>query len=185
MANGWSRAAWIRPCVSGGRSSPVSQSVAPISLDQKRQAAVGAGLRAASASVICLVLCAWYHLELAYLSILTAYLGNLQYANTPFQKELERIVGRITGIFFCTLLVVFFRDTVVLCLALMAVALLPLWYVQSSGRFAYGTMLACAFMAQTVAIGMEAPSATAVSTLSQMATQLLLGAFVLEMINFG
>lgn len=155
-----------------------------IESDQKR-AAVGVGLRSASAGVICLLVTEWLHLENGYLSVFTAHLANLQYANTPFQKEVERIVGRLAGIFYCTVVVIYFRDSAVLCLTLLAAALLPVWYVQSSGMFAYGTFLAGIFMVQTAASSLIGPPYAAIRTFYSMAFQLLLGAVVIELINFG
>src|SRR5262245_54436371 len=105
-------------------------SVAPDTLEQKRRAAVGMGLRSAGAGIICLVIGVWLHLDNNYLSIFTAHVANLQFAHTPFQKAVERVLGRLAGMFYCTLLIVFFRESPILCLALLAVSLLPIWYVQ-------------------------------------------------------
>lgn len=163
----------------------MSQAAALDPVEQKHRAAVAAGLRSATAGSICLIVSEWLHLDNGYLSVFTAHVANLQFANSPFQKVVERLTGRLLGIFYCTLVVVYFRDMAWLCLALLVAALLPVWYVQGSGTFAYGTFLAGIFMVQTAATSLTSPPAAAIHTFHSMAVQMLLGALVLEAINFG
>lgn len=163
----------------------MSTTVVAEDLDRKRRTAAAMGLRSASAGMICLITAVSFHLPNPYLSVFTAHLANLQFVNTPFQKMVERLVGRLVGVFYCTLLVIFFRHTPLLCMALLAVSLLPIWYIQASGKFAYGSMLAAVFMAQTVATGFVEAPGTAVSTFTTMALQLILGALSIELINFA
>ena len=153
--------------------------------DELHEKALATALRSASAAAICLAVDAWFQLDMGYLSVFTAHVVNLNYANTPFQKGIERIVGRFLGVFYATILVVFLRDLPGLCIALMATAMVATWYVQASGRFAYGAFLAGVFMALTLAVSLNSPPAVAVQTFHGTIIQVLLGVFVAEIINFG
>jgi len=147
--------------------------------------ALATALRSATAGAICLALSAWFQLPMGYLSVFTAQVVNLNYANTPFQKSIERIVGRFLGVFYATVLVVFLREQPGLCLALVSMAMVATWYVQGSGHFAYGVFLAGVFMSNTLAVSLEAPPSAAIETFHGTIIQVLLGVFVAEMVNFG
>jgi uncharacterized membrane protein YccC len=153
--------------------------------DQQRQAATATGLRAATAATICFVVVEWLHLDNGYLSLVSAVLVNLNYSNTPFQKSLERIVGRLLGVGFCTVLVVFLHDAPFLILVLCAALLLPAWYVQSSGRFAYGALLLGVFLAMTLSTSLIGGPAAAVTLLQSNLVQIVLGVGVAELLNFA
>jgi uncharacterized membrane protein YccC len=151
---------------------------------ESRQAAVALALRSATAMVFCLLVSGWLHLEEGFLSVFTAHVVNILYSQTPFQKGVERVVGRLLGVFGCTLLFALFRQTPALCLALAVVVLMVLFYVQSAGWFAYGVLMAAVFSMNTVATGLTQPYGAVVHTLWPTVVQLLLGVFAAEAVNF-
>jgi uncharacterized membrane protein YccC len=154
------------------------------SAEEVRRAAVALALRSAVASVICLLVVAWLHLENGALSVYTAHVINLQYSQTPFQKGLERIVGRLAGILGTLTIFLLLRQTPMVCLAVAAVVMFGLYYVQSSGRFAYGIMMAGIFSMTTLAAGISSPTSSMVEIVWPTVVQLFLGVFVAEVVNF-
>jgi uncharacterized membrane protein YccC len=151
---------------------------------EARRAAVATALRSAVASVICLVVVAWLHLPNGGLAVYTAHVINLQYSQTPFQKGVERIVGRMAGVLGTTLLFVILRQAPLLCLAVAAVVLFALFYVQSSGRFAYGVMMATVFGIYTLATGLTSPDGSLTEVVWPTFVLLVIGVFAAEAVNF-
>jgi uncharacterized membrane protein YccC len=133
---------------------------------------------------MCLFIVAWLHLPNGGLAVYTAHIINLQYSQTPFQKGIERIIGRMAGIIGTTFLFLLLRQTPVLCLSVAAVVLFAIYYVQSSGRFAYGVMMAAIFGVVTLATGLSSPHASLVESIAPTLALLFIGVFAAEVVNF-
>jgi uncharacterized membrane protein YccC len=151
--------------------------------DEARQTAVAVGLRSSTAAAVCLVLSESLHLDMAYLSVYTAHLINLQYAHTPFQKGIERIIGRLLGIFAAVVVVVLLHAAPLLCLAVTGALLVPVFYVQASDRFKYGATMAAVFMAAAVGNNLAGNMPDPGAYLRATAVQLLLGVAVSDVLN--
>src|SRR5262249_7502265 len=57
-------------------------------------------------------------------------------------------------------------------------------YVQASDHLAYSALLAAVFMSQTVAAGITSPRGAVAEAFLPMATEILLGFFAIELVNF-
>jgi uncharacterized membrane protein YccC len=117
----------------------------------------GHALRVATAAVVCLVLVEWAHLEHGNLAVWTTHMVMAQYSFTAFQKGLERILGRGLGILVGLVLWTLCRNTPVLGVVLMLLALEVFFYVYFSGRFAYTWLNAGLYLAAIVGIALSHP----------------------------
>ena len=140
-----------------------------------RNAALAAGLRGAVAGALCVAVVEVLGLASGYVSVITVAVIVTETSKRPFQKGLERTLGRVGGVFCCTLLLMLFGDAPAVCLALVAAVLIPVCYVQASDHLAYSALLAAVFMSQTVAAGITSPRGTVAEAFLPMAAEILLG----------
>jgi hypothetical protein len=123
-----------------------------------------------------------FHLKQGSLSVYSTHLVLSKFAFTAFQQGVERIVGRLLGIFYGLLLVLFLREVPPLYLLLMALGQLASCYVYLSGRLAYAALNAALFIGAVVAIGLTNPG-NAVPYAWNVAVQLVLGVGVALLLN--
>jgi len=143
--------------------------------EELQRAAVATGLRDAAASLICLVVTERFQLGMGFMSVLSAHLIITQFQYTTFQKGVERILGRFSGVLFGLVLVVFFRETPALYLSLFLIAQVIFFYVYASGRMSYAAIQGGAFSVVVVATGITSPPAAAFVVAAETAAQILLG----------
>jgi hypothetical protein len=91
----------------------------------------------------------------------TTYLVMAQYAFTPFQKGIERVVGRGLGILAGLVLTTWFHDTALLTLVLIAALLTTCFYLYFAGRLAYTFLQAGLYLVATFEIGHANPASAA------------------------
>jgi uncharacterized membrane protein YccC len=154
----------------------------PVS-EEERRYAVLAGLRAASVGLICLWITEYYHLGFGYLGTATALTVAIDLKKKPFQKAIEDLVGRFSGYAYSVLIVLFFRDSPVLSLALLALGLLPMFYLMSSGRLTYGTLLSAVYMVSAFATSLDNPPSKLLHSVISLGIQLGIGILLIEMLD--
>ncbi|MGE3804525.1 MAG: FUSC family protein, partial [Gemmataceae bacterium] len=109
-----------------------------------------------------------------YLGVISVHM--LLAAETPsvLQKGFERILGRCSGVLTGLILIVFFRERVILCLLLLTMCKLAFFYVYESGRLSYSGMQAGVFMVVIAGIGLKDPAGAPRAAVDIIA-QILLG----------
>jgi uncharacterized membrane protein YccC len=116
-------------------------------------------LRVAVAASLCLVLADWFRLEHGSQAVLTAHMVMAQYPYTVYQKGIERIIGRGSGILCALVLLTLGANAPVLAFVLKLLALLVFFYVYFSGRLAYTFLSAGLYLAVIVEVGNANPAA--------------------------
>lgn len=149
----------------------------------KEPEAVATGLRVMAASLICLLVGEWWHLDLIYMSLFSAHMVMSQYTFTSFQKGVERILGRVLGIGYGLLLIVLFRDVPLLFLSFLVAWQIALFYLNGSGHLAYMAMQAGIFAPTVAQIGMTGDSAGALRSGTAMLIQVILGVVSATVVN--
>jgi hypothetical protein len=149
----------------------------------QRAAAVGLGLRVATASVISLVVTEWFQLDQGALGMYTVHLAMVIFPYTALQKALERTTGRFLGIFYGLLLLILFRDAPLVMLALMLLGQLAFFYVYASGHFAYAALMGGLFTGVMAATGIATPD-QAIPYATALVLQLLSGALAVVIVNY-
>jgi uncharacterized membrane protein YccC len=152
--------------------------------EEQNRSAVGAGLRNAVACTICLAVTELWHLEMGFMSLISAHLIITQYTYSAFQKGVERIAGRVGAVVYGLGLVVFFRDSPAVYLALLVVEQLAVYYVYASGRLSYVALQMGAFTAILAATGMTSTPDAVVPLARDMILQIVLGVSVANLVNW-
>jgi len=146
-------------------------------------APVPAAARVALASVACFVISSIFQLDLPYQSLITVHIVNLKYPRGPFQKGMERLIGRVGGVMYGALLAVMLGGSPGLLLSGMIVFQLIVWYLNAAERLPYAGIHLGLFSATTAATGLFAPPSVAVESAIATAIQIVLGVFVAELVN--
>ena len=139
--------------------------------------------RVAVASILCFFISCLFHLDLAYQSLITVYIVNLIYPLGPFQKGMERLVGRVGGVAYGAAVSVLLQGSPGLILTAMVVFQLIVWYMNAASRLPYAGLHLGLFSATTAATGLFGSLQAAVDTAIATAIQIVLGVFVAELVN--
>src|SRR5258708_3928373 len=115
-------------------------------------------LRAAAAVAVCLICAEWLHLQQPGLAVWSTFMVMVQYPFTAFQKGVERVLGRGSGILIALVLATFTRNAWGLGLVLELLAIVPLFYVHFSGRLAYTFLNAGLYLASVMEIARTDPA---------------------------
>jgi uncharacterized membrane protein YccC len=115
-------------------------------------------LRVAAAASIALLVSEWWHLPHTNLAVWTTHMVMSSHPHTTFQKGLERVVGRGTGVLLGTLIASFFGEEKALALGLEVAGLLVLFYAHFCGRLAYTYQNAGIYLQAMLQIGDTDPS---------------------------
>lgn len=143
-----------------------------------------AAVRVAATSVICLVVSDRFQLADAYQSVVTAHIVNMVYAYGPFQRGVERFLGRVSGVVYGAAVAVLFAGWPGLILAGVVALQLVVWYAQAAGRLPYAGTHLGTFSASTAAAGLLGTPAAAVDLALSTGTQIVLGVGTAELVNF-
>jgi uncharacterized membrane protein YccC len=145
--------------------------------------ALSVGLRVAVGSSLCLVASKWFHWDQAALGVYTVHLALVLFPYTAIQKVLERLVGRLTGVAYGLVLLIFFQDTPWLFLFLLLVGQQAFFYVNASGHFGYASLMGGLFTGVIAAKGLISPS-EANAYAGALVIQLILGGVAVVIVNF-
>jgi uncharacterized membrane protein YgaE (UPF0421/DUF939 family) len=107
----------------------------------------------------------------------------VQFPFTAFQKGVERITGRVLGVFYGLILTLFLRDAPFLFLALMLFGQIVFFYVYASGRLAYAALMGGLFLGVVCAIGLAAPE-TVTTYARDLIIQVVLGVAMAFFVNW-
>ncbi|MBM4071103.1 MAG: hypothetical protein FJ271_19475 [Planctomycetes bacterium] len=143
---------------------------------------VGPALRVAVATTLCVIVAECARLDFAFMSAMTAHRIMAQTGFTAFQKGIERIFGRIVGVFYGLLLLTLFSDSPASAAGTI-LGLLVFFYGSLSGRMAYTFVNAGLLLAGIMAIGREDPSAAWPAGWS-MILEVALGVLMADLVNF-
>lgn len=165
------------------RGADLVDQVSPTAVPDPEAAAVGTGLRIAVAATGCLLVSEWWHLEQTALSVYSVHLAMVSFPFSAFQKVVERIGGRLLGVFYGLVLVEFFLETPLLFLVLLVLGLLAFFYVNASGRVAYAALMGGLFLGVIALKGIIAP-ASASHYAAALVPQLLLAGFMSFLVNW-
>src|SRR5262249_34861586 len=116
-------------------------------------------LRIAFTATACLAVGEWLHLKQTALSVYSAHLAMVLFPFTAFQKTVERVAGRLTGIAYGLLIVMFFGNYPLLLLLLMLLGQAVFFYMNASGTLAYASLMGGLFLGLIVEMGITAPVA--------------------------
>src|SRR5262249_16854854 len=128
----------------------------------------------AGGTVVSLILAEWLCLKHSDLAVWTTYLVMVQYAFTRFQKGVERIVGRGLGIVAGLVRTIWFHETTVLTLVLIASLLTIFFYLYFAERLAYTFLQAGLYLVAMYEIGHSYPT-RAVAEAEQLFAAVVLG----------
>lgn len=134
-------------------------------------------LLVAIASCICLTITEVFHLSYSYTSVISVHIIMSNPATTIFQKGLERILGRVVGVYFGLALVMYLFEAPFLFLLVLAIGMLVFFYIYYSGRLSYTGLQGGAFVTIVVVTGLTAPE-KAQSVADAMIQQIILGVVV-------
>jgi uncharacterized membrane protein YccC len=143
-----------------------------------------AAVRVAATSVLCLVVSDRFQLSDAYQSVITVHIVNMVYAPGPFQRGVERFLGRVSGVVYGAAAAVLFAESPGLCLAAVVALQLVVWYAQAAGRLPYAGTHLGTFSASTAAAGLLGTPAAAVDLAVSTGTQIALGVVAADLVNF-
>jgi uncharacterized membrane protein YccC len=115
-------------------------------------------LRTATACVVCLVVAEWWRLKHANLAVWTTYLVMVQFPFSSFQKGVERIIGRVLGIFAGLVITTWLNGAPLAGLILIGVVLTGCAYLYFAGRLAYTFLNAGLYAVALFEIGTADPS---------------------------
>jgi len=151
-------------------------------VDSEAQA-VDVALRVAVASTACLLISEIFQLKYPALGVYSVHLVMVQFSFSAFQKGVERVFGRISGVAYGLVLVELFHNAPYLFLFLMIVGQLFFFYVYASGRLAYAALNGGLFTAILGALGMaDYPSAAPFAW--DITPQLVLGSGMAALVNW-
>lgn len=141
------------------------------------------GLRVAAATTLCVLLTELFHLHMGYLSVISAHIVMSQYQYTSFQKGVERIFGRVSGVWYGLLVVEFFHEKPFLFLGLMAAGQMAAGYLYASGRLNYAALQFGVFSPVVAEMGLADP-ASIVPTAQSIIWQVVLGVGAAILVNW-
>ena len=143
-----------------------------------------AAVRVALTSVLCLVVSDRFQLSDAYQSVITVHIVNMVYAYGSFQRSVERLLGRVSGVVTGAVVAVLFAGWPGLILAAVVALQLAVWYTQAAGRLAYAGTHLGVFSATTAAVGLLGTPTAAVDAAISTGTQIVLGVAAADLVNF-
>src|SRR5262245_23127639 len=151
--------------------------------EAEEAAAVRLALRIAVTATACLIVSEWLELGQRALSVYSAHLAMVLFPYSAFQKTIERVSGRLLGVFYGLALVAFLGEARLLVLLLMMLGQLTFFYVYASGRLTYAALMGGLFSGVIVAIAITAPG-TATAFAISVAGQLILAAVMVILVNW-
>lgn len=150
---------------------------------EEEAAAVRLSLRIAFAGTACLLVSEWLELGQPSLSVFTAHLVMVLFPYSAFQKSFERVTGRLLGVAYGLVLVMFLSQATLLLLSLTMLGQLLFFYVYSSGQLSYAALMGGLFLGLIVEMGINAPTA-AQSYAVSLVEQLVLAAVMILFVNW-
>lgn len=146
-------------------------------------AAVRLALRVAFTATACLVVSEWLQLGQRSLSVYSAHMAMVLFPYSAFQKTVERVVGRLLGVFYGLLAVVLFAHAPLVLVGFMLLGQMVFFYIYASGRLAYAALMGGLFMGVVVALGLTTPTQVWPYTRA-LAGQLILAAVLIVLVNW-
>jgi uncharacterized membrane protein YccC len=140
-------------------------------------------VRAATAVAVCLILAERLHLQQPGLAVWSTHMVMVQYSFTTFQKGVERVLGRGTGILIALVLAALTRNAWGLGIVLEMLAIVPLFYVYFSGRLSYTFLNAGLYLASVMEISRAHP-ATALAQAGDLFSAIVVGVAVAVLVSW-